>query len=225
MLAAIGFITTGILVTVFADTFDRHVAKPYKLHIWQFSAAYYSLALALMIWGVASLTQDSQILRFAVLAGDGWILAGSVLLLSLVNYRKYYYELLLVEVSLAITLLCTRAVFYSPAPVVRDGLLYFNTQRPAAIAIGALFALVWLPVNVLVAKLVTDRAKLTGLNQLYTSLYVGAVLAALFFLGARRAAAVVVSFSGVALMFLLLIFSNLVVRKGNRKQEKAHATK
>ncbi|HWB39446.1 MAG TPA: hypothetical protein VG604_04405 [Candidatus Saccharimonadales bacterium] len=223
MLAAIGFIITGGLVTAFAETFERIVARPHKLNLWQFSAAYYALGLALMVWGIASLTNTSQILQFSVYVGDALLLAGSVLLLSLVTPSKYYQKVLLIEVFVALVLLATRATYYQPEPAMKDGILLFNTQWPVAAVLGAAFTLIWLPVNVRVAQIVTAATKLKGVGQLYVSLYVGAVLAALFFLSSKRFAAVVLSFMTIGVVFALLVASNFVTAAASAPAKKKAA--
>lgn len=220
MLAVIGFTLTGLIVLAFAATFDRYIIQPHKLGIWQFSAAYYCLACALLLWGMASSVNDPRFLQFSVMAGNGLLLMATGLLASLVIPRKYLQDLAVIGSLIGALLLSARAIYFLPEPAMRDGILLFNTQVPVQIAISAAFALIWLPVNVRIAEMVTSVAKQPSMQQLYVSLYVAATITALLFLSARRFIVIVLSFAMIGLLFLLLTASNYVVHRTRRAQGK-----
>ena len=100
---------------------------------------------------------------------------------------------------------------------MRDGILIFNTQTIVAIAIGLIFALIWLPVNLRVAKMITHKIKQDNINTIYSGIYAAVTVAALIFLAARRTIVVILSFSAIIICFVMLIWSNILVAKITEK--------
>jgi hypothetical protein len=212
MLAAFGFITTGLIVATFADTFAMYVAKPYNLNLWRFSAAYYCIAMALLVWGIVSVSHSHDLLQFAVLLGDALLLAATVLFISLAAPAKYNGEITLVTAFIALALLCQRAIFFPSHAAIQNGVLLFHSQRPVEIGVAVILTLIWLPINVRVGRVVGETIKQPGITNIYTTIYGGAVFAAIIFVSAHRTKTVVLSFFGVALMFGLLVISNYSIK-------------
>lgn len=212
MLATLGFTITGLCFGIFAYTFDSLVVHKASLKLNTFSYGYYSLALAFLIWGVASAIGGNDLLKNAVIVGDGLLLIGTLFMLDvwLGKERRAWLGL---AAAIAIALLYIRVNHYSPSPYMRGGILIFNTQAIVAIALGLIIALVWLPVNVRVAKLVTQKVGQSDIAFIYSAIYTTATIAALIFLVARRTIVVVLSFIAIGVCFAMLIKSNILVAK------------
>lgn len=212
MLATLGFTATGICFGIFAFTFSRLVINRTDLKLNQFSYAYYSLALALLTWGVAAAIGGDDLLRRSVLVGNGFLLLGTLFMLDVwlgKKNRLWIWPAALVSIAL----LYVRASQYSPTPFMRDGILIFNTQTIVAIVLAGVFALVWLPVNIKVAKLVTHKVGQESVTSMYSAVYVAATIAALIFLAARRTITIVLSFAAIGICFAMLIRSNMLIAK------------
>lgn len=212
MLATLGFTITGICFGIFAYTFSSLVINKTDLKLSQFSYAYYSLALALLTWGVAAAIGGDDLLRRSVIVGNAFLLLGTLFMLSVwlgKNNRVWLWLAAIISVAL----LYIRANHYSPTPYMRDSILIFNTQTIVAIVLAAIFALIWLPVNLRVAKLITHKVGQDSITSMYSAVYVAATIAALIFLAARRTITVVLSFVAIGICFAMLIRSNMLIAK------------
>lgn len=212
MLAVWGFILTGICFAIFAYTFNSLVVNKTNLKLNSFSYAYYCLALALLTWGVASAIGGEELLRNSVIIGNGFLLLGTLFMVDLLLSSKNRYWLWFAELAV-IGLLIIRAAYFSPAPYMKDGILIFNTQTIVAIVLAGIFALVWLPVNLRVAKLITHKVGQDSITSMYSAIYVAATIASLIFLAARRTITVVLSFTAIGICFAMLIRSNMLIAK------------
>lgn len=220
MLAAWGFLLTGICFGLFASTFKTMVVDKTGLKLNSFSYAYYCLALAMATWSIAAANGGSMLLKNSVLVGDGLILAGSVFMVSsLAGQRRKIW--ILISALGAAALLAARAKYYTPAPYMSSGVLVFNSQTPAAIALGVIFIAIWLPANLNAARQIARPIKHQDLNVYYTSIYTAATASALLFLASRRALAVVLSFAAIGICFAMLLASNMLISK----LESRHAAK
>lgn len=212
MLATLGFTITGICFGIFAYTFNSLVIRKTDLKLSQFSYAYYSLGLALLNWGIASAIGGDDLLSRSVIVGNGFLLLGTLFMLD-VWLGKKNRVWLWISAVIAVVLLYIRASHYSPTPYMRGGILIFNTQTMVALTLAAIFAVIWLPVNLRVAKLVTHKIGQDSITSMYSAVYVAATIAALIFLAARRTFTVVLSFIAIGVCFLMLIRSNMLIAK------------
>ena len=210
MLATIGFLLTGLCFGLFAYTFETLVIEKTKLKLKQFSYAFYCLALAMLIWSVAASIGSFEALRHSVYVGEALLLVGTIFMLDILLGPKRRYWLF-VAIALGIVLLILRVQHFTPTPYMRGEILIFNTQIAVGAVIGLLFALVWLPASLHVAKKVTHKIGQDSIASIYSSIYVAATFAALIFIAARRTVTVVLSFIAVGICFLLLIRSNILV--------------
>lgn len=208
MLGAIGFLVTGLIFALFALSFSWMLPKAAKEKLAPFSYAYYLLAGAFWLWSIACLTQADEFLRVTTMVGNGLLLAATICLVYLWAKPKQRPFALAAAAVVSIALLVVRAVWYGPEPQMQDGLLIFNTQTPVAVAIGAIFCLVWFPVNSRVGRLLTVKAGQPGLASIYSLLYGAASLLALIFLFAQRRSVIIVSFVGIGLSYAVLIACN-----------------
>ncbi len=216
MLATLGFTITGLCFIIFAYTFNSLVIRKTNLKLSQFSYAYYSLALAFITWGVAAAIGGNDLLRRSIIVGNGFLLLSTLFMLDVWLGKKNRLWLWLAAL-VAIGLLYVRAVHYSPTPYMRGGILIFNTQTIVAIVLGLIFALIWLPVNLRVAKLITHKIGQENITSTYSAIYVAVTIAALIFLAARRTITVVLSFVAIGVCFVMLIWSNMLIAKITEK--------
>ncbi len=212
MLAALGFTITGLFFGIFAYTFNNLVIDKTNLKLSQFSYAYYSLALALLTWGLAAAIGNSELLKWSVIVGDGFLLLGTLCMVGMWLGKKNRVWLWLAA-FLSIALLFARAIQYPPTPYMRSGILIFNTQTIVAATIAAIFVVIWLPVNLRVAKQITHKVGQDDITIIYSGIYVAATVAALIFLAARRTLTVVLSFVAIGICFAMLIKSNMLIAK------------
>jgi membrane-associated HD superfamily phosphohydrolase len=212
MLATFGFIVTGLCFAVFAYTFDTLVIDKFKLRLRSFSRAYYCLAVALFTWGVAASTNETEVLKQSVIIGDAFILLGTLSMFNLLLGKKNR-QLLWLAALAAVALLYVRITQYPPDPYMHNGILVFNPQTQVALAIGLLFFLVWLPVSLKVARIVTHIIKQDGIYRTYAAIYVVSAISALLFLVSRRLITIIISFAVVGICFVMLIQSNLLIAK------------
>ena len=212
MLAAWGFLLTGLCFSIFASTFKTMVIDKTKLRLNGFTYAYFCLALALVVWAVAAANGDGNLLKNSVLIGDGLLLAGSVFLVhTLVGPKKTRWVWL--SVFIAVGLLIIRGKYYPPVPYMDGGVLVFNSQTPVAVGLATLFLAIWLPANAKVAKSVAHKVKHDDIGTYYIAIYTAATISALVFLASRRVLAVVLSFVAIGICFIMLIASNLLIDK------------
>jgi hypothetical protein len=206
MLATLGFTLTGICFGIFAYTFKTLVANKLNLKLSQFSYAYYCLGLALLTWGITSAIGGDDLLRRAVIVGNGFLLLGTLFMLDIWlgnNRRKWLWIAALISIAL----------LYIRASHMRDGILIFNTQTIVAVVLAGFFALVWLPVNLKVAKQITHKVGQDSITSMYAAVYITATIAALIFLAARRTITVILSFAAIGICFAMLIRSNVLIAK------------
>src|SRR5581483_4986502 len=212
MLATFGFTIAGIFFLLFGLTFREQVIKRTKLGLSGFVHAYYSLAVALWVWAVASANGSDEWLKRSVIIGDLFLLVGTLFMLSLWLSKKTKHWLWLATM-VALLLVYIRVKYYYPAPFLRDSLLIFNTQQPVAVVLGLIFTLVWLPTNIKVARLVTDKIKQPTLRSTYSMIYALATASALIFIAAKKTSTVALSFASITVCFAMLIASNWLVAK------------
>lgn len=212
MLAVLGFILTGICFGIFAYTFEDSVVSKTKLKLTHFSYAYYSLALAMITWGIAAANGGADVLKASVTIGDAFLLLGTLYMLDIwLGPKKRFWTWL--AVPLAAALLFLRTAQYPPEPYMNDGVLIFNSHIVAAAGLAAIFILIWLPVNLKVAKQVTHKIGQDSIASMYSTIYIAATVSALIFLAARRTITVILSFAAIGVCFAMLVYSSLLVSK------------
>lgn len=209
MLATLGFIITAILLVLFAYTFDGLVKKSSK-ELRFFGLAYLLVAIAFLMWGLLSLSNSNATLPHSVLVGDGLLFAASTCSALVFTPKKWRSLLMVGAVFVTAVLLYVRAKYYYPTPNLKDGILFFNTQRYVAILLSAVVVVVWLPACMKVARVVTTKHGLQRSYSLYVSAYALTIITAVLFIQAKRRTVVIESFIGFAVSILLLLLSNLL---------------
>jgi len=214
-LATIGFTITGIFFGIYAYTFYSFAGKKVQSVLKSFSYAYYSLALAFLSWGIAAFIGDQNLLNLSVISGNILLLLSTIFLLNIHLHQNENYRTvgLVGAFLLALLFLWWRVSYFPPQPILSNGILIFNTELPVAIVLGLIILLIWLPTNIKVGRLISQRVKVNGISFIYSSIYVMATFAALLFISARTIPVIILSFTGIAICFAMLIASNVVIDK------------
>lgn len=214
-LATIGFTITGIFFVIYAYTFYSLAGKKIQTILKSFSYAYFALAIAFLSWGVAAFIGEQNLLNLSVIGGNVLFLLSTIFLLDLyLSDNKNFRTAGLIGVSLlAIVFLWWRISYFPPRPILSDGILIFNTDFPVAVILSLIILLIWLPINIKVAKLVSQKIKAEGISFIYSSIYVMTTIAALLFISARTVPIIILSFTAITICFAMLIFSNIVIYK------------
>ncbi len=213
-LGTVGFISAGFFFTVYAYTFHALTVKKIPEVLRHFAYAYFSLAVAFMLWGVASYIGTQSFLNVSVLIGDGLLLLSTFFLLSLFfAENKAKNVIRIVWIILSAVFLWWRMTYFPPEPTLTNGILFFNTQQTVGIVLSLILLLVWLPTNLKVARLVTGKIQLPGFGFIYSSIYLMATVAALLFIAAKTVLIIAVSFAAMIVCFIMLVASNVMIDK------------
>jgi len=213
-LATVGFFSAGLFFAVYAYTFHALTLKKIPGVLRNFAYAYFSLAAAFMLWGIACFIGTQSFLNLSLLIGNGLLLLSTFFLLSFYFADHKAKNVVRIGcVVLAALFLWWRMTYFPPEPMLVNGILIFNTQQPVAIVLSLIILLVWLPTNIKVARLVTEKIKSEGISFTYSSIYVIATLAALLFIAVKTIPMIIASFSAIVICFIILIASNVVIDK------------
>ncbi len=212
-LAFIGFTIAGIIFGVYAFTFYSFTKNKLPGYLNGYASTYALLALAFLIWGVISLVGDQNLLQWSVLFGNALLLAATTLLAAVLLKSKNKATILAIGFLLSAVLVWLRMTYYPPMPSIVNGILVFNTQAPVAIMLGAIFALIWLPANLSVAKLVSSKIPMPEMSFLYSFIYVASTFSAVLFISSDTIPLILLSFTALTLCFAMLLMSNFVLRK------------
>lgn len=222
MLATIGFLTAAVLLLLFAYTFYRLIKDSDK-DLRAFGLAYFLIAAAFLMWGSLSLVNSTGALARSVLIGDALLLAASIFAASIFIPSKWKNPALAVLAAIAVILLYARSKYYYPVPSLKQGILFFNTQRPIAVLLSAIVVIAWLPACMKAARIVTGRSGLQRYYSLFVSTYALTVIAAVLFIQARRRTVVIYAFIAFAVSILLLLVSNVLAQNNTNDAKANHA--
>lgn len=211
MLAFLGFGITSLLFIAHAYTFQRYSSPKSKVNLDSFAYAYCALGLAFLFWAVASLLGSPTALKEAVIMGNGLILLGTIFMINIWLKDSNRLAVLSIASLTACALLWYRISNLTPAPYLSEGILFFNSQNSVQIVLAAIFAGIWLPTNIKVARLVTSGLHDELLTKMYTQIYMAATFSAVIFLAAQRVITLVISFSAIGVCLALLIRSNILI--------------
>ena len=212
-LAFIGFSVAGVIFAVYAYTFYSLAGAKLPVFLKNYAFAYFSLALAFLIWAFAAL--NNSFLVNSVIIGNILLLLGSIFLLKVLfnNSKNTKILSIFLGVILSLIFLWVRINYYQPTPFMLNGILIFNTQRIVAEILGLIFAFVWLPANLLVAKKVSATTGIQGMSFVYSFIYILSTVSAILFISVSTVSMVIASFVTLSLCFVMLIYSNYVINK------------
>lgn len=213
MLAVLGFTITGLLFILFSLTMPKHPKKKSAALLDDFKKAYLFLAVAFLGYGLASVDGSTSVLAVSMIIGNALLLIGTLHMLRILVSRNANKKLILyLAAATGIALVLARILFFYPEPYMQDEILVFNTQRFVSFMLSALFLLVWLPVNLRVARMLTLK-NVAGMDKLITLVYTAATFSAVIFILAKKPVTLALSFTAVSAAFVLLIAYNIAIRK------------
>lgn len=212
-LAFIGFAVVGVVFAIYASTFYSLAGKRLPVFLRSYSFAYFSLALAFLIWAFASL--NNEFLKNSVIIGDSLLLLGSIFLLNVLFNQNKNIKIFSVAVGiiLSVIFIWLRVNYYQPMPFIENGILVFNTQTMIAVVLNLIFILIWLPANLMAAKKVTANISIEGMTYAYSFIYGVSTIAAILFITFKTIPMVVISFVTLGICFVMLLYSNYVISK------------
>ncbi len=212
-LAFIGFSVVGIVFAIYASTFYSLAGKRLPVFLRSYSFAYFSLALAFLIWAFASL--NNEFLTNSVIIGDSLLLLGSIFLLNVLFNQNKNIKVFSVAVGIILSLIFIwlRINYYPPMPFIENGILVFNTQTIITVILNLIFILIWLPANLMAAKKVTANISVEGMTYAYSFIYGVSTIAAILFITFKTIPMVIISFVTLGICFVMLLYSNYVISK------------
>lgn len=211
-LASLGFLIIGVLFGCYAVSFYSLARKRFPdFPTGSYACAYFSLAVAFILWAVAALYNPFP--QTSIIVGDAFILFGSLFLLNVMtsNNPKIKVPVLIVGVIGALLILWLRTQYFPPVAFVESGVLVFNTQLPIAVLLDALFILIWLPANILVARRIAQAIRIEGVALAYSFVYAISSISAILLIAFKTVPLVVASFVVLGVCFILLFVSNYVM--------------
>lgn len=212
-LAFIGFAVVGVVFAIYASTFYSLAGKRLPVFLRSYSFAYFSLALAFLIWAFASL--NNEFLKNSVIIGDSLLLLGSIFLLNVLFNQNKNIKIFSIAVGIVLSLIFVwlRINYYQPMPFIENGILVFNTQTMIAVVLNLIFILIWLPANLVAAKKVTANISIEGMTYAYSFIYGVSTIAAILFITFKTIPMVIISFVTLGICFVMLLYSNYVISR------------
>lgn len=207
-LASIGFTVGAALFVAYAYSLKsyKNAGDIPRSYIW----AYYLLALTFLNWGIAAINGSQNILNASVLAGNIFMLAGTVLLTTMIVNKK---GTLPSAAIIATILFIARILYAPPAPYMQDGILIFNTNSIVSAIYAILFIGIWLPANLKVGKVVGEKGRVPEFTKLLRLLFALSIIAAIFMPVARTPAVVTGAFVTLIVCYVVLIVVNISLQK------------
>lgn len=215
MLATFGFLASGVILLLFGNFF-RSTNKSKSAWATYFGAAYMLVGVAVLLWGVVCLLSATDYLVKSVIVGDALFLLASVLCLLVLSPVRLRNQVAWLGLLVSAGLLILRVRNYYPNPVIQDGVLFFNTQQPVAILLSIIIITIWLPTNIKVARLVTNKAHMVRYRSLYIAIYSMPVISAALFVQAHRRTVIIQAYSIFTLSALLMLASNFLLKKAKK---------
>lgn len=202
-MAILGFTSLAILIALYAYTSGRLFSSLATKGASLFVAAFYCLSSAVFIWLVAALVGNNT--GLFIFAADILLLIASGLMLAIaVDFKRDPW--LIPLVGLFATLFLTARAYVEPSTAYIDnGLLHFDLSPVAALIVGSVLLVCWLPAGYIALKSVMNVAG----NSVFF-LYTSAVLMTCFFIASTKPTMIITSFLGINFMFLLLIIVNAI---------------
>jgi hypothetical protein len=219
MLGVLGFSVTAVLFFIFSYTI-RTKNKKQQLVLRDYRRAYFLLGVTFYTYALGCISGTHRSLSLAILIGNVLLLAATINMMNiLLLTNRYRVHALYATTYTGIIMIITRILYFYPTPYMQDRMLIFNSQRFVSFMLSASFLLVWLPVNLRIARMVTHGLG-KDMNRIYAFLYYVATFSAIIFMLSKRPVTLVLSFVALSLSFLLLITSNSLINP----EAKNHAT-
>jgi len=227
MLGFIGFIVAAVAIGAFAVTAYDAYGELDSGRRNAFSAAFYLLSMAMLVWAGVSVGNDVRVTRTLMLASDVIVAVATGYMAYILLADRWQPWFAGPFAVIGAGLIALRAYVYVPQAFVSDGLLYFNlAPGPQAVIVG-LFALVWLPAEVVVARRALSPQRLPGLQHGVVAVFLSLVITLAFLLSTQRASGITSSFVAIIVLFLAAVAMNVFIAcvGNNTKRSAPHAVK
>lgn len=212
-MAILGFTTLAVLIALYAYTSGRLFSSLATKGASSFVAAFYCLSSAVFIWLIAAVVGNNT--GLFVFAADILLLIASGLMLSIVvDFKRDPWLMPLVGLFAAL-FLTARAYIEPSTAYIDNGLLHFDLSPVAALIVGSVLLVCWLP-----AGYVTLKSVMNTVGNSVFFLYTSTVLMTCFFIASTKPATIITSFLGIIFMFLFLIIVNAIVMRILQKTTK-----
>lgn len=200
---------------MFGLTLAKSKSKKISNVLDSYSFAYVLLSLAFFGFAIASVIGSAEALAMSVVVGDFLILAATCFISNiLLQGNRYRIQVLAALAIVGVGATMFRVAYFYPEPYMTEGILFFNSQRFVNFTLSSIFLLLWLPVNLRIARLqLTKRKEAHALASGLTYAYTVAIFAALIFILAKTPLVLVMSFTAMCACYLMLVVSNLAIRK------------
>lgn len=212
MLGFIGFIVLAVIVGLYAQTSSRlYVAVP-AVERQSFVAAFGLLATTSLVWSLSFFVVPSAINLLMTIADFLLLVAtGLMVNVSIDLLRRTW--LMIGIVLVGATLLALRTLVFPSTAFVEGGLLHFDLPTQAALGIGLIFMVAWLPACLRIIQHVTHPAVLTRFRFSFAYLFASVILMTSFFLTAQRPLMIILSFIFINVLFFVLLLMNQLIRR------------
>jgi hypothetical protein len=215
MLAILGFIVATIIFVVYGYSVSHITIRVKAINFKYFGGAYSLLGLACIVWALGSLINNPTALSVSVLVSDFILLAATMAIINSVLSNK---NRALINILIAIggtSLLVIRNILAPPDPYIKAGVLVFNSQITVAIILAIVFVVIWMPINLKVARSITSHLKRLPLQSISELIFVIASFSVVTFIMARRPITVALAFVILCCAFIPLIFINYLTKKSH----------
>jgi hypothetical protein len=217
MLATLGFGVTAVLFVAFAAAIISLAKSDRKTTFLPYGQAYGIVAAAFILWSVCSAIASKSLLALSVVIGDILLLVATMLIVSIllkgVARRNLWFWALGVA---GVAALVVRTIYFYPKPYMTHGVLFFNSQRAVSFTLSAVFLLIWLPVNLQIARMLTQNVP--SQERLFRISFATATLSTAIFLLSKTPLALSLSFTAISASFLVLILSTRYVKLLEERQ-------
>lgn len=207
MLGIIGFLSAAIAFSLYGYSSFKLSKKSKNFDHTNYFWAYQLTALACIVWAFSI---QGSILNLAsgVLIGDMLLLLASVLLLTTLFKPSQELAIMAIGSLTSLVVIYLRINSSELDPIIRDGILVFNTPRLFGAILAIVLVLIWLKANMnFYERAISPKISQLLRPQYYTSNLLG-LIGVVGFLIARKNLTIVLSFSLIVLVFLFLLLLN-----------------
>lgn len=205
MIGSVGFLSAAIVFYLYGYTAFKFKKNNVKFPFKPYLIAYGLISLAFLTWSLAFLF-DSTVLLGVVLIGDILLFASSAFLLSTIVKKQMKSLIFIIATPVVATIVFLRAQ-YDTAPVIQDGVLFFNTPRLFGFILAIIFWMIWLRANMRFHDSVINGSTRTT----YYSYNIIALISVSAFLLARKPNTIIFSFGTLIFAYALLSTMNYLL--------------
>lgn len=210
MIGSIGFVLASIMFLAYGFSANK-LAKPKKnFDHKSYFIAYIFVAIACLVWGLG-MHLGKDLINQVVIVGDCLLFGAIIALVVTSAKKKEKVPALIVGIITFSLLLAVRLLSPSIDPVIRDGVLVFNTPRIFGTILSLAILIVWVKTNMAYFKEAVPAKLQAILRPSYFSMNVLGFIGVTGFLFARKNLTIIVSFSMIVISFAVLTSLNYYV--------------